>query len=89
MNSQLSNRLGLCIRSLRQQMGMSQVVFTERCGFYQTYLSRVENGKANPSLNAIEVLANSLGLTVFDLFDKVKETSASLQRSEQSHHESD
>ena len=70
-------------------MGMSQVVFAERCGFYQTYLSRVENGKANPSLNAIEVLANSLGLTVFDLFDKVKETSAGLQTAEQSHHESD
>jgi transcriptional regulator with XRE-family HTH domain len=53
---------------------MSQVEFGERCGFYQTYLSRIENGKANPSLNAIEVIANSLGLTIFELFDKVKET---------------
>ena len=51
---------------------MSQVEFGERCGFYQTYLSRVENGNANPTLNAIEVIANALGLTVFELFDRVK-----------------
>ena len=48
-------------------------MFGERCGFYQTYLSRVENGQANPTLNAIEVVANALGLTVFDLFDRVRE----------------
>lgn len=48
-------------------------MFGERCGFYQTYLSRIENGRANPTLNAIEVIANTLGLTVFELFDRVRE----------------
>jgi transcriptional regulator with XRE-family HTH domain len=52
---------------------LSQVEFGEKCCFYQTYLSRIENGNANPSLNAMEVIANALGLTVFQLFDKVKE----------------
>lgn len=51
---------------------MSQVEFAERCGFYQTYISRIENGHANPTLNAMEVIANSLGLTVFDLFDRLR-----------------
>ena len=51
---------------------MSQVEFGEKCGFYQTYLSRVENGQANPTINAVEVIANALGMTVFDLFDRVK-----------------
>ncbi len=46
--------------------------FGEKCGFYQTYLSRVENGNANPTINALEVIANALGLTIFDLFEKVK-----------------
>jgi transcriptional regulator with XRE-family HTH domain len=55
-------------------MGLSQVEFGERCGFYQTYLSRVERGQANPTLNAIEVIAVALGLTVFELFDQVKVT---------------
>jgi transcriptional regulator with XRE-family HTH domain len=51
---------------------MSQVVFAEKCGFYQTYLSRIETGQANPTLNAIEVIANALDMSVFDLFDRVK-----------------
>ena len=74
MISPLSLQFGSCIRSLRQQAGLSQVEFGEKCGFYQTYLSRIENGQANPSLNAIEVIANALGLTVFELFDRVKDT---------------
>ena len=52
---------------------MSQVVFGEKCGFYQTYLSRIETGNANPTLNAIEVIANALGISVFELFDHVKQ----------------
>ena len=60
------------MRELRLGTGLSQVEFGEMCGFYQTYLSRIENGKANPTLNAIEVIANSLGMTVFELFDRVK-----------------
>ncbi len=52
---------------------MSQVEFGEKCGFYQTYLSRVENGNANPTINALEVIANALGLTIFELFDRVRE----------------
>ncbi len=52
---------------------MSQAVFGEKCGFYQTYLSRIENGQANPTLNAIEVIANALGMTVFDLFELVRQ----------------
>lgn len=51
---------------------MSQVEFGEKCGFYQTYLSRIENGRANPTLNAIEVIANALGMSAFDLFDYIK-----------------
>ena len=60
---------GQCIRALRIAQGMTQVEFSERCGFYQTYLSRVENGQANPTLNAMEVMANALGMSLFDVFE--------------------
>lgn len=73
MQSTLAKKFGSVVRALRQEAGMSQVVFGEKCGFYQTYLSRVENGQANPTLNAIEVIASSLGMTVFDLFDRVRQ----------------
>ena len=68
----LSQRFGACVRDLREEAGLSQVEFSERCGFYQTYLSRIENGRANPTLNAMEVIANAFELTVFDLFEKVR-----------------
>jgi transcriptional regulator with XRE-family HTH domain len=69
----IAKQLGACIRALRLDTGLSQVEFGERCGFYQTYLSRIENGQANPTINALEVIANALGMTVFELLDKVRE----------------
>lgn len=62
------------MRRLRTERGLSQVVFAEHCGFYQTYLSRLERGMANPSLNALEVIASSFGMSIFELFDQVKAT---------------
>lgn len=72
MNISLAQRFGSCVRTLRLATGLSQIEFGEKCGFYQTYLSRIETGKANPTLNAIEVIANALGMTVFDLFEHIK-----------------
>lgn len=69
----LSSAFGLCVRTLRQEQGWTQVAFSERCGFYQTYLSRIENGQANPTLNAMEVIANAFGLTIFELLAKVQQ----------------
>lgn len=78
MNQQtLSSRIGFCIRKQRLALGLSQVEFAERCGFYQTYLSRVERGQANPTINALEVVANALGLTFFELIFKAEQGSNS------------
>jgi len=59
------------VRLPRQAQGLTQVEFSEKCGFYQTYLSRVENGQANPTLNAMEVVDVALGLSVFELCERV------------------
>jgi len=50
-------------------MGMSQEAFADRCGFARTYMSRIETGGANPSINAIKVLADALGVSISDLFE--------------------
>lgn len=71
----LSQRFGLCVRQLRLEAGLTQVEFGELCGFYQTYLSRLEQGQANPTLNAMEVIAGGLGLSIFELWDRVKRVS--------------
>lgn len=77
MKVTLAQHFGMVVKALRLEAGFSQVVFGEKCGFYQTYLSRLENGQANPTLNAIEVIANALGMTVFELFDRVREQAKS------------
>lgn len=72
MTAALTKQFGKCVRQLRLAAGLTQVEFAERCGFYQTYLSRVERGQANPTLNAVEVIANGLGLTVFEFFEQLR-----------------
>lgn len=70
----IAQRFGRCVRELRLEAGLSQVEFGERCGFYQTYLSRLERGQANPTLNAMEVIANALGITIYELWERVRRT---------------
>ena len=48
---------------------MSQEAFADRCGLARSYMSRVERGAGNPSLDAIEVLAVALGVEVKTLFE--------------------
>ena len=70
----LAIRFGACVRQRRLELGYTQESFAERCGFFRTYLSRVETGQANPTLNAIEVIAVALGLSMVELFIAVGET---------------
>jgi len=68
----LSVRFGACVRQLRQERGYTQEEFADRCGFFRTYLSRIETGAANPTLNAIEVIAIALGVSLVDVFEAIE-----------------
>lgn len=69
MSTLLRKRFGQRIKELRKAAGMSQEAFADRCGFARSYMSRVERGAGNPSLDAIEVLAEGLGVRVAELFE--------------------
>jgi len=49
---------------------MSQEAFADQCGFARSYMSRIERGRANPSLDAIEILATGLKVSARNLFDE-------------------
>lgn len=66
-NQPLRTAFGQRIRDLRKQQGISQEAFADRCGVMRTYMSRIETGAANPSLEAAKVIADGLGLTLSDL----------------------
>jgi transcriptional regulator with XRE-family HTH domain len=65
----LRKRFGQRVADLRRRSGVSQEVFAEKCGFARSYMSRIERGRANPSLDAVETLAAALRVPVCDLFE--------------------
>ena len=70
MRTPLRKKFGKRVAALRRASGESQEDFAERCGFARSYMSRIERGKANPSLDAIETLAGGLSVAVKELFDE-------------------
>ena len=66
--SSIRNRFGTRIRELRIASGMTQEAFADHCGFARTYMSRIETGGANPSLDAIKTLADALMVDLSVLF---------------------
>ncbi|MHB1669472.1 helix-turn-helix domain-containing protein [Thiomonas sp.] len=68
MSKALRIQFGQRVRDLRKSLGESQEAFADRCGFARSYMSRIERGGANPSLDAIEVLACALQIPVGSLF---------------------
>ena len=55
------------IRSLRQRSGLSQRQLAMRMKVPRTYVSKIENEKATPTLSSLERLANALEVSVPEL----------------------
>lgn len=64
----LSIRFGNRIRELRKESLLSQEDLADLCQFDRTYISGIERGVRNPSLNAIETIAKALNISVGTLF---------------------
>ena len=59
--------LATAIRSLRLRNGLSQRQLATRMAVPRTYVSKIENEKATPTLSSLERLARALEVTVPDL----------------------
>jgi len=59
--------LAVSIRSLRLRNGLSQRQLATRMSVPRTYVSKIENEKATPTLSSLERLARALEVTVPDL----------------------
>ena len=68
MKRTFRQKFGIRVKELRLATGMSQEAFADKCGFARSYMSRIERGGANPSLDAIETLASGLRIAVRELF---------------------
>lgn len=67
----ITEELGLRIKFLRKNTGLSQEKFALRIGMDRTYLATVEAGKRNISLVNIEKIARGLDISLAELFKGV------------------
>ena len=65
-------RYGQAVRKIRLERGISQEELADRCGLHRTYISDVELGKRNLSLENIERIAISLNKTLPEFFKEVE-----------------
>lgn len=60
--------LGARVRELREVLELSQEAFAHKAGLDRTYVSGVERGRRNPTLDVLYRLADALEVEVRDLF---------------------
>ena len=70
MNEDTLIRLGLRIRRLREQGGISQEALGHLSGLHRTYVGAIERGERNPSVLSLKKIADALKVRVGDLFDE-------------------
>ena len=69
----LKTMLGMAIKTQRASLGISQEELAHRAGLHRTYVSDLERGVRNPSVDSVEKLARALELSVSKLFERASE----------------
>ena len=66
-HADILERFGQRVRELRKEQGYSQEGFGAACGLDRTYIGGIERGERNVALRNVEVIAQTLGITLADL----------------------
>lgn len=61
--------IGERIQEIRKKRKLSQEQVAERADISPNYLSRIECGKENPTLDMLIKLARALGIEMWEIFD--------------------
>ena len=69
----LKRLFGTAIKGKRSELGISQEELADRAGLHRTYVSDVERGARNLSLESIEKLAQALELSISVLFQRARD----------------
>ena len=72
MQMDILTRYGQAVRKIRLERGISQEELADRCGLHRTYISDIDLGKRNLSLENIERIAISLNKTLPEFFKEVE-----------------
>lgn len=69
----IRKQFGAAIIKLRKERGLSQERFAIEAGIDRRYMSDIENGRRNVSLDIIERIGNNLNLPLSELFRVVEQ----------------
>ncbi|WP_276865220.1 helix-turn-helix transcriptional regulator [Mediterranea massiliensis] len=69
----IRKQFGTAIIKLRKERGLSQERFAFEAGIDRRYMSDIENGRRNVSLDIIERIGNNLNLPLSELFRVVEQ----------------
>lgn len=69
----LQNNIGLAIRALRAQKNISQEKLANETGIDRRYMSDIENGRRNVSLETIEKLSGFFDISVSKLVRRIEQ----------------
>ena len=62
-------RVGMKLKQLRTQRGVTQVTLAKKVRVTQAYIALLEKGRENPTLDVLEKLAKALKTTVGKLVE--------------------
>ena len=66
--SDLQGKLGERIRMIRVKKNMTQNALAIECDFEKASMSRIESGRANPTIRTLYKICNALNIHITELF---------------------
>lgn len=72
MKNDIQILFGQAIRKFRTDKQISQESFAYMCGLHRTYISDIERGLRNVSIENIEKMAKALDMRISDIFKEIE-----------------
>ncbi len=72
MRDEIQVAFGHAIRKFRTEKKISQETFANMCGLHRTYISDIERGLRNVSIENIDKMARALDMNISDIFKEVE-----------------
>jgi transcriptional regulator with XRE-family HTH domain len=69
---ELSDAFSLVLQRHREAKKLSRTALSQRAGLHQTYIGLVERGLRNPSLDALDAMAEALGVRASTLVSEAE-----------------
>lgn len=71
MTKMTRKAIGARIRFLREQNGLTQVTFDNMVNVERAYLSKIESGERNPSIDMLERIAGGFDMSLSEFLEGI------------------